>query len=60
MLKILRGKYDEKCVTEQHGYSPELSEIIGACLTMDPSFRPGVSDLLGTDLYKSVMRAHKM
>ena len=30
MLKILRGKYDETCVTEKHGYSPELSEIIGA------------------------------
>ena len=42
MLKILRGKYDESAIAARL-YSPELQEIVSACLTMDPSFRP-VSD----------------
>ena len=38
MLKILRGKYDDQIISERL-YSPELTEIVQACLTMDPAFR---------------------
>ena len=37
MLKILRGKYDETAIGARL-YSPELQEIVSACLIMDPRY----------------------
>eukprot|EP01047_Picozoa_sp_COSAG01_P045995 COSAG01_NODE_4282_length_5176_cov_3.204058_1_plen_384_part_00 len=48
MLKILRGKYDEQAISNK-GYSPELADVVSACLTMDPAFRPAVEELLSRE-----------
>ncbi len=48
MLKILRGKYDESAIGARL-YSPELQDIVSACLTMDPGFRPSIEELLARE-----------
>lgn len=40
---VMAGQYDERAIPEMY---PQLRELIGACLAVDPSVRPTVEQVL--------------